>query len=107
MRNGLYKVSFSSAGNAGNGVVALVDGKVRGGDSSFAYVGSLNHQGGGATGQINVFRHSDGLPSVFGIESFQLNLDAKATDTELHGTAETPAAAGATLVIDMVFITEI
>lgn len=106
MRNGLYKVSFSYGSNAGHGVVVLTEGNVRGGDSSFAYQGRLNHQGGGAVGEINVSRHSEGLPNVFGIDNYQLTVDAKATDTGLRGTAQTPAAPGATLMVEMTLIRE-
>lgn len=101
MKNGLYKVEFSYGGNGGSGVVVLTDGKVRGGDTSFAYIGNLDDQGGGVMGVISVSRHSDGLPNVFGIDDYQLTVTGKAHDTGLNGTAETPSAAGATLVVKM------
>lgn len=106
MRNGLYKVAFSYAGNSGTGVIVLQDGKVRGGDTSFAYVGDIDHQGEGAVGLINISRHSEGLPNVFGIDSYQLTVSAKASDTHLKGTAETLAAPGATLIVEMTLIVE-
>jgi hypothetical protein len=106
MKNGLYKATFSYGGDGGNGVMKLTDGEMRGGDSSFAYVGTLNHEGGGAVGVLNVSRHSPGLPSVLGVDNYQLTVTAKATDTDLKGTAETPSLSGVTLAVELALIVE-
>ncbi|EIZ77752.1 hypothetical protein WSK_3763 [Novosphingobium sp. Rr 2-17] len=107
MKNGLYSVTFSYAGDSGAGVVVLTDGKVRGGDTSFFYIGNLGVNGSEATGVIDVARHSPGLPNVFGVDAYQLTLNAKLiSGGELKGTAKTAAVPGATLQVVMKLIAE-
>lgn len=106
MKNGLYKATFSYGGHRGFGTVTLTDGAVRGGDSNFAYIGRLDVQGGGAVGVIGVSRHSPGVPSVLGVDDYQLTVSARATDNGLVGTAETPSALGATLDVKLELLVE-
>ena len=44
--NGLYAIRFQTPLGAGAGVAYLENGKLRGGDSMMAYVGSFNETGG-------------------------------------------------------------
>lgn len=39
LNNGLYRVTFRTPLGEGAGVAVLLDGKIRGGDSAFAYSG--------------------------------------------------------------------
>jgi len=84
MNNGLYRVDFDTPLGSGNGVAVLDNGKLRGGDSAIYYVGSYASDGNNLSASIHVNRHSNGMPSVLGIDSANL---------ELQGTIEKGSAA--------------
>ncbi|MHC2882497.1 hypothetical protein [Bradyrhizobium barranii] len=45
MRQGLYKVNFHTVHGTGCGVVYVTDGKMRGGNSAFAFIGTYVGEG--------------------------------------------------------------
>ena len=51
--NGLYAIRFQTPLGAGAGVAYLENGKLRGGDSMMAYVGSFNETGGVLTADVH------------------------------------------------------
>ena len=55
--NGLYKIAFRSASGTDYGVAYMQDGKLRGGDSGMAYVGSYEQDGDLLTMQLSVTQH--------------------------------------------------
>jgi hypothetical protein len=59
MKEGLYKVEFHTSQGRGRGVVHAVDGKFRGGNSAFAFVGSYSVQGDEVIGKVSTIRHTD------------------------------------------------
>jgi hypothetical protein len=59
--------------------VELTDGKVSGGDTVIAYTGCYAQQGDAFTATIATHRHSEGQPSVFGIDNVDLTLVGKST----------------------------
>ncbi len=67
MRNGLYKIEFTTPRGPGFGVVVLNNGKVQGGDTSMYYNGTYEMTGDQFKGSVAVRRHSPGLPPVFGL----------------------------------------
>jgi hypothetical protein len=73
-REGLFKVEFSVASGRGAGVVVLLGGKVRGGDTSMYYVGSYALKEDNFNALIDVRRHTPGLQSVFGVDNVNLRL---------------------------------
>ena len=77
MDNGLYKVRFETPRGAGTGVVALVDGHVRGGDSSMFYYGTYTLQDGVFTADVvtNVHTIAPHKPSIFGRDIVHLHLE--------------------------------
>ncbi len=91
MRDGLYKVAFSTPRGSGVGVLAIQGGKVRGGDSRTYYVGTFNESGGMVTAQVKVDLHTNTsfMTSVFGMDRVNVTLKGLALgDTaELTGTA--------------------
>jgi hypothetical protein len=67
----------------GTGVIKLNDGKVTGGDTGLAYIGSYVVEGENFTALIATERHTPGQPSIFGIgiDDVDLTVTGKATPT--------------------------
>lgn len=74
--NGLYKIAFETASGAEYGVAYLQDGKLRGGDSGMAYVGSYQMDGDLLTADLSVtqHRHVPGAVSALGFNNVQVQL---------------------------------
>lgn len=67
---GLYKIEFETPRGKASGVVHADNGKIRGGSSAFAYIGSYIQDGHSVTGNVSSVRHTpdSGYPSVFGFD---------------------------------------
>lgn len=52
--NGLYKIAFETPSGTEYGVAYLQDGKLRGGDSGMAYVGSYSMDGDLMSAELSV-----------------------------------------------------
>lgn len=74
--NGLYKLAFETASGAEYGVAYLQDGKLRGGDSGMAYVGTYELDGNMLTADFSVtqHRHVPGAVSALGFNNVQVQL---------------------------------
>ena len=59
LQAGLYKVQFHTVHGTGSGVIYVIDGKLRGGNSAFAFVGSYSGQGDSIQVRIMTERHND------------------------------------------------
>jgi hypothetical protein len=96
LRNGSYSVWFRTRQETGvmqgegTGVIELNDGKVTGGDTVLAYTGSYVVEGDKFTASVATQRHTQGQPSVFGIDNVDLTLTGKSTPTTASctGTAK-------------------
>jgi hypothetical protein len=70
MQDGLYKVHFRTPLGVGSGVVTLLGGKLRGGDSMICYTGTYTQNGNQFAAQVETDAHSPspvaGMKSVFG-----------------------------------------
>jgi hypothetical protein len=67
MQNGVYAVRFAGElGIAGSGVCYVEDGRIRGGDSGFAYIGTYKEAEGRVSATLRVVQHTPGVDSVFG-----------------------------------------
>jgi hypothetical protein len=77
---GLYKVEFETPRRKAVGVVFADGGKLRGGSSAFAYIGSYEQNGGTICGKITSRRHTrdSESPSVFGLDEVRI---------EFHGSS--------------------
>jgi hypothetical protein len=53
LREGLYKVEFHTLHGRGSGVIYATAGKLRGGNSAFAFIGSYSGEGDGITVKIS------------------------------------------------------
>src|ERR1700759_5485613 len=70
MFKGLYKVEFKTPRRKAVGVVYAADGKLHGGSSAFAFVGSYTENGNTVTGVVSGMRHTidPNYPSAFGFD---------------------------------------
>ncbi len=59
MREGFYKVEFHTAHGTGNGVIHAISGKLRGGNSGFAFIGNYADGVDGIHVKMSTQRHND------------------------------------------------
>jgi hypothetical protein len=81
LRNGSYSAWFRTEHGEGTGIVELNDGKVTGGDTILAYTGSYVEDGNAFTALIATQRHTQGHPSIFGIDNVDLILTGNSAGT--------------------------
>jgi T3SS negative regulator,GrlR len=76
VRDGLYKVEFHTVHGTGSGVVYAVDGKIRGGNSGFAFVGNYSAKGEKIAVKVSTQRHNydPGFKPLFGTDTVTLTL---------------------------------
>ncbi|MCK1717821.1 GrlR family regulatory protein [Bradyrhizobium sp. 141] len=76
MRQGLYKVDFHTVHGTGCGVVYVMDGKMRGGNSAFAFIGTYTGEGDGIKVKISTQRYNDdpSFKALFGADRITLAL---------------------------------
>ena len=76
MREGLYKVEFHTVHGTGTGVVYATAGKLRGGNSAFAFVGSYVERDGGIQVKVSTQRHNPdpAFRPLFGTDMITLTL---------------------------------
>lgn len=74
---GLYKVEFETPRGKALGVIHAENGKLRGGSSAFAYVGSYTQTGPSFIGMVSSLRHTrdSNHPSVFGLDEVRINFN--------------------------------
>ena len=59
MQDGLYKVDFHTIHGTGSGVVYATCGKLRGGNSAFAFIGNYSSAGDAIQVKVSTQRHND------------------------------------------------
>jgi T3SS negative regulator,GrlR len=76
LQEGLYKVEFHTVHGTGSGVVYAVGGKLRGGNSAFAFIGNYTDKGDGIQVRVTTKRHNDdpAFRPLFGIDMITLTL---------------------------------
>jgi hypothetical protein len=79
LQAGLYKLQFHTVHGTGSGVIYVIDGKLRGGNSAFAFVGSYSGQGDSIQVRIATERHNDDpqFKPLFGTDRITLTLRGK------------------------------
>jgi hypothetical protein len=89
LQNARYSVWFRTPAGEGYGVVSLMDGDVSGGDNISSYTGTCVQDGDKFAATIAVKRHTQGPPSVFGVDNVDITLSGKSTPTmaSCFGTA--------------------
>jgi hypothetical protein len=90
--NGLYKLAWDTPSGAEYGVAVLYDGKLRGGDSGMAYVGSYRQQGQLFTAEMSVtqHRHIPGAVAALGLQDVLVELTGVAEDASVHVRGSSP-----------------
>ena len=83
--NGLYKIAFETRGGAEFGVAYLCDGRLRGGDSGMAYLGTYRQEGGLFSAQMSVTQHRyvPGAVHALGLSDVLVELVGVAEDDSL------------------------
>ncbi len=91
LQAGLYKVQFHTVHGTGSGVIYAIDGKLRGGNSAFAFVGSYSGQGDSIQVKIATERHNDdpSFKPLFGTDRITLTLKGRDSGSliDFEGTA--------------------
>lgn len=91
MQEGLYKVEFHTVHGTGTGVIYAIDGKLRGGNSAFAFIGSYADKPDGIQVRVTTQRHNadPAFKPLFGTDMITLTL--KGTEhgdmVDFEGTA--------------------
>jgi hypothetical protein len=91
LQEGLYKVEFHTVHGTGTGVIYAVGGKLRGGNSAFAFIGNYTDKGDGIQVKVTTQRHNPdpAFKPLFGIDMITVML--RGVDTggmvDLEGTA--------------------
>ncbi len=90
LRNGNYSAWYRTPLREGTGIIELNDGKLTGGDTVIAYSGTYFQNGDKFSASITARRHTQGQPSVFGIDNFDLTVTGTSTLTTASctGTAK-------------------
>jgi hypothetical protein len=98
LQEGLYKVEFHTVHGAGSGVLYASGGKLRGGNTGFAFIGSYTGKDDKILVKISTQRHNDdpNLKPLFGTDMITLTLrgtpngdmiDFEGTALQLPGVA--------------------
>jgi hypothetical protein len=76
LREGLYKVEFHTVHGTGTGVIYATSGKLRGGNSGFAFIGNYTGEGDNIHAKVSTLRHNDdpGFKPLFGTDMITLTL---------------------------------
>jgi len=74
LADGIYSVLFETPVGKGSGVVVVTGEKLRGGDATFAYFGTLKPTANGFSAEIETRRHCEGRASVFNREPVHIHL---------------------------------
>jgi len=76
LQEGLYKVEFHTVHGTGNGVLYATAGKLRGGNSGFAFVGNYVRKGQEIHVKVSTLRHNHdpALKPLFGNDMITLTL---------------------------------
>jgi hypothetical protein len=96
MFKGLYKVEFKTPRRKAIGILYAAHGKLHGGNSAFAYVGSYKENGNSISAVVSSLRHTDdpNFPPVFGFDRVTIDCQGSANGefATFEGTAaETPS----------------
>ena len=76
LQEGLYKVEFHTVHGTGTGVIYAHSGKLRGGNSAFAFIGSYRGEGDGINVKVSTERHNadPAFRPLFGTDMITLTL---------------------------------
>jgi T3SS negative regulator,GrlR len=91
VREGLYKVDFHTVHGSGCGVIHAIGGRLRGGNSAFAFIGNYQRNGETISAKVSTlrFNHDPDFKSLFGFEGVTLTLSGTPNGdmVDFEGTA--------------------
>jgi hypothetical protein len=91
LREGLYKVEFHTVHGTGTGVIYAISGRLRGGNSGFAFIGSYSSKAEEIHVKVSTQRHNHdpALKPLFGTDRITLTLKGTADGdmVDFEGTA--------------------
>ncbi|MBN8979159.1 MAG: hypothetical protein J0I08_22100 [Rhizobiales bacterium] len=91
MLEGLYKIEFETPRRKAVGIIFAQDGKLHGGSSAFAFVGSYEQDGHKISGVVTARRHTDdpNHPSMFDLNEVKIGFRGveKNSFASVEGTA--------------------
>ena len=91
LREGLYKLEFHTVHGTGSGVIYASGGKLRGGNSGFAFTGIYSGKEDDILARVSTQRHNydPSLKPLFGTDTVTLTLRGKTTGdmVDFEGTA--------------------
>ncbi|CAN5420842.1 hypothetical protein BH11PSE4_BH11PSE4_09670 [soil metagenome] len=81
MREGLYKVDFHTVHGTGCGVIHAIGGKLRGGNSAFAFIGNYQDMGDSITVKVSTQRYNTDpdFKPLFPLDGITLTLRGQQT----------------------------
>jgi hypothetical protein len=92
LATGLFKLSIETPTGTDYGVAYMADGKLRGGDSGMAYVGTYRILGDKLTAELCItqHRHVPGVVSALGYNDLTVQLEGVASDysADVRGTSK-------------------
>src|SRR6266849_4349202 len=106
LQNAEYSVWFRTPEGEGHGVISLMDGGVSGGDNLSSYTGTYVQDGDKFAATIAVRRHTQGPPSVFGIDNVDITLSGKSTPTTASCIGAAIQAPGTSLQATLIRIAD-
>jgi hypothetical protein len=79
LQEGLYKVEFHTVHGTGTGVICATGGKLRGGNSAFAFIGNYADKSDGIHVKVSTQRHNPdpAFKPLFGTDMITLTLKGK------------------------------
>ena len=104
LRNGSYSAWFRTPQGEGTGIIVISDGQLTGGDTVIGYHGSYAQDDDSFTATITTRRHTQGQPSVFGIDNVDLTLSGKSTSTTASGSGTAKQAPGLRFEVTLIRI---
>jgi T3SS negative regulator,GrlR len=91
LQEGLYKVEFYTVHGTGTGVIYAHSGKLRGGNSAFAFIGSYRDEGDAINVKVSTERHNadPAFRPLFGTDMITLTLKGQDNGTmvDFEGSA--------------------
>ena len=86
MREGLYEIHFHTIHGTGTGIIYAVDGKLRGGNSAFAFIGNYQNKGDVIAAKVSTRRYNPDptYKALFGLEGVTLALNGTKNGDTYH-----------------------
>ena len=80
VQEGLYEVQFHTVHGKGTGVIYVVGGKLRGGNSAFAFIGNYQNRGDTISAMVSTRRYNPdpAHQALFGLDGVTLALNGRA-----------------------------